>query len=112
MGSLVRRDWPIGMAVVMLELRVGDTGSSRVVGVSEGVSPRGVQKASFEVGVEVFGSLVGETMGVCCCFMGEGRGVVGVVGRIVVEGEEGDSGRRKGEAGDSGRRNGDVRGEP
>ncbi len=53
-GSLVRRDWPIGMAVVTLELRVGDTGSSRVVGVSEGVSPRGVQKASFEVGVEVF----------------------------------------------------------
>lgn len=43
--------------------------------------------------------------------MGEGIGV-GVVGRIVVEGEEGESGRRKGEAGDSGRRNGEVRGEP
>lgn len=44
-------------------------------------------------------------------FMGEAIGV-GVVGRMVVDGEDGDSGRRKGEAGDSGRRNGEVRGEP
>ena len=43
--------------------------------------------------------------------VGEPRGV-GVVGRMVVDGDDGDSGRRKGEAGDSGRRNGEVRGEP
>lgn len=48
----------------------------------------------------------------CCCLVGEARVGVGVVGRIVDEGEEGESGRRNGEAGDSGRRKGEVRGEP
>jgi len=63
------------------------------------VSTLGVQLPSFEVGVrELCWSLEGDGRGVCT-FVGEG---VGVVGRTVFEGEEGDSGRRKGE----------VRGEP
>lgn len=111
-GSVFNWERPIGMMVATLELRVGDVGGSRAVRVREGASPRGVQKASFEVGVEVFWSLDGDVMGVCCCFVGEARGAVGVAGRIVVDGEEGESGRRKGEAGDSGWRNGELRGEP
>ena len=69
------------------------------VDVMDGVSPLGVQLPSFEVGVVTFCSFEGDWRGVWG-FVGE---VVGVVGRIVVDGEgEGDSGRRKGE----------VRGEP
>lgn len=79
------------MAVATLELRVGDIWVSRSRGVREGVRPRGVQGLVSEVGVVVvFWSLEGEVSG------------VGVVGRMVGEGDEGDSGRRKGE----------VRGEP
>lgn len=51
-GSLFMNcDLPIGMTVAALELRVGDTGGSRADGVRLGASPRGVQKASFDVGV-------------------------------------------------------------
>lgn len=105
-------DRPNGMTVAALELRVGDIGGSRVDGVKLGASPRGVQKFSFEVEVEEVWSFEGDIIGVLCCLVGEASGVVGVVGRIVVDGDEGDSGRRNGEAGDSGRRNGEVRGEP
>ena len=64
-----------------------------------GVSTRGVQFSLSEVGVRALcWSLEGDWRGVCA-FVGEG---VGVGGRIVFEGEAGDSGRRKGE----------VRGEP
>ena len=104
------------MAVAMLERlgRVGDVGGGRLLrggGLSEfgGVlawwSLEGLVSGVWKV-------LVGDASGDWGVgFVGDPRGV-GVVGRIVDEGEEGDSGRRKGEAGDSGRRNGDVRGEP
>lgn len=106
-----------------LELRVGDVWGGWVEGSREGVSPRGVQVVVSEVGVVAVWSLDGELSGVAWMnFVGEGRGEwvsfvgegdgVGVVGRIAVEGEEGESGRWKGDAGDSGRRKGEVRGEP
>ena len=76
---------------------MGDTGCSRSRGTREGVRPRGVQNPSFEVGVPEFWSFDGEVWGT----LGVELAFVGVVGRIV-EGEAGDSGRRKGE----------VRGEP
>ncbi len=59
----------------------------------EGVRPRGVQVPSLLVGVLLLWSFDGEGIGVCA-FVGE---VVGVVARIVLDGEAGDSGRRKGE---------------
>lgn len=101
-----------------LELRVGEVWGEWVEGRREGVSPRGVQVVVSEVGVVMVWSFTGDVSGVTWMdFVGEGRGEwvsfgVGVVGRIAIEGEEGESGRRKGDAGDSGRRKGEVLGEP
>lgn len=115
--------WGKAIAVATLELRVGDVWGEWVEGSRKGVRPRGVQVVVSEVGVVAGWSLDGVVRGVAWMdFVGEGRGEwvsfvgegvgVGVVGRRAVEGEEGESGRRKGDAGDSGRRNGEVRGEP
>lgn len=71
-------------------------------GSRRGVGLRGVlQLDAFESGEALaFVSLVGEVRGVCG-FVGELKffvgEVVGVVGRSAVEGDAGDSGRRKGE---------------
>ena len=97
-GFPIVLDWFVAIAVTALELRVGEVGASRSRGAREGVRPRGVQKPSFEVGVVAFWSFEGDVWGT----LGVELALVGVVGRIVVEGEAGDSGRRKGE----------VRGEP
>ena len=105
---------PIAVAVLLLELRVGESGGSRAVR-RDGVRPRGVQLPEVEGGVAaLLWSLWGdEARGVWWALVGDVVGV-GVVGRLAGEGEgeEGDSGRRKGEAGDSGRLKGEVRGEP
>lgn len=97
-GLPIVLDWFAAIVVTALELRVGDTGWSRSRGVREDVSSRGVQNPSFEAGVLAFWSFDGEV----CGTLGVELAFVGVVGRIVVDGE----------AGDSGRRNGEVRGEP
>lgn len=76
--------------------RVGDVGGSRWF--IDGLSPRGVQFASLLVGVLLLWSFEGDWIGVCT-LVGD---AVGVVARMVLDGE----------AGDSGRRNGEVRGEP
>lgn len=84
---------------MLIGVRDGDAGTSRR-GVKLG---RGFDQLEvFESGVAVaFASLVGDTIGVKG-FAGELRGClvgeVGVVGRRTVDGEAGDSGRRKGEA--------------
>ena len=98
-------DW---MAVMALEVRVGDVGMGRECG---GGRPRGVQEASLEV--FVFGvvavALSWVLEGEACGIVDVERDLVGVVGRIVVDGE---AAGWRGEAGESGRRKGEVRGEP
>ena len=94
------------MAVMMEELRAGE-GISQ--GLVRGLRPRGVQVSLSEVRLEASWSLEGEGLRGSAALVGD---IVGVVGRMAAEGEEGDSGRRSCVAGDSGRRNGEVRGEP
>ena len=91
-------DQPIIPIPAPFAARVGDMSCWGYI--AEGVveRPRGIQSPPMEGGVLTFWSLDGDWMGVCV-FVGE---LVGVVGRIVVEGERGDEGRWKGV----------VRGEP
>lgn len=86
---------------------MGEGETSRVI-LKEPI-PRGVQTSDSEVGVEASWSLEGEGLRGSGVLVGDS---VGVVGRIVAEGDDGDSGRRNCVAGDSGRRKGEVRGEP
>lgn len=110
-GSLSRGSWLSGVclselvktslsseAPMLIGVRDGDAGTSRR-GVKLG---RGFDQLEvFESGVALaFASFVGDAIGVKG-FAGELRGClvgeVGVVGRRTVDGDAGDSGRRKGE---------------